>query len=131
MARDLSELGQVVAQILRLLFGVLHELLEQLHENRGPHDNFGLVLDAIGVEIVFGTGNPPATPIALGGHDHGMGAGVGVVPALLGALPAIVPAQNPPGPPPIHLRRGPGAQWTPLRAPPARTRDPCRNHNRS
>ena len=59
---------------------------------------FGLVLDAVGVEIVLGAGNAPAAPIALGGHDHRMRAGVRVVPALLGALPAIVAAHHAPGP---------------------------------
>src|SRR6185295_7905818 len=38
----------------------------------------------------------PTAPIALGGHDHWMGAGVRMVPALLGALPAIVTAHDAP-----------------------------------
>ena len=66
-AGNLSKLGQVVAQILRLLLGVLDEFLEQLHENRRPHDDFSLMLDAVGVEIILGAGNAPAAPIALGG----------------------------------------------------------------
>jgi hypothetical protein len=91
-AGDLRELGQVVAQILRLLLGVLQELLDQLHEDGRPHDDLGLALDAVGIEIVFGAGNAPAALIALGGHRHGMGTGMGVMPALLGVLPAVVAA---------------------------------------
>ena len=56
----------------------------------------GLVLDAVGIEIVFGARHAPAAPIALGGHHHGMGAGMGVMLALLCALPAVVTAQDPP-----------------------------------
>ena len=58
----------------------------------GARNDLGLTLDAIGIEIVFGARNAPAAPIALGGHDHGMRAGV--VPALLGAFPSIVAAQD-------------------------------------
>ena len=50
----------------------------------------------ISIEIVFGARNAPAAPIALGGHDHGMRAGVRVVAALLGVLPAIVATQDAP-----------------------------------
>ena len=49
-AGDLNELGHVVAQIFRLLIGELKELLEQLHEERRAHNQFGLMLDAIGIE---------------------------------------------------------------------------------
>ena len=60
----------------------------------GARNDLGLTLDAIGIEIVFGARNAPAAPIALGGHDHGIRAGVRVVAALLGVLPAIVAAQD-------------------------------------
>ena len=62
------------AQIFRLLVGIFDELLQELH---------GLTLDTVGIEIVFGARYVPAAPIALGGHDHGMRAGVRVVPACL------------------------------------------------
>lgn len=91
-AGELGELGHVFAQILRFLLGALDELLQQLEQDRGAHDDLGLVLNAVGVEIVFRAGDSPAALVALRRHDHGMGAGVGMVAALLGALPAIMVA---------------------------------------
>ena len=51
-----------------------------------------LMLDAVGIEVVFGAWNPPAAPVAIGGHDHRMGAGEGVMLALVGTLTAIGPS---------------------------------------
>jgi hypothetical protein len=61
-ARDLHELSHVVAEILGLLVGELEQLLEQLHEHRRAHDHLRLVLDAVGVEIIFCARHAPAAP---------------------------------------------------------------------
>ena len=71
----------VVAQVLRLLLGVLHELLEQFPEHRRAHDDLCLALDAEGVEIVFGAGHAPAAPVAVARHHGGVGAGIMVMAA--------------------------------------------------
>src|SRR4029077_17066509 len=93
---DLGELGQIVAEIFRLVLGMLQELFEELEEHGRSNDDLRLLLDTIGIEIVLRAGYAPAAPIVIRGDHQRMGAGEGMMAALLGALPAILSAHDAP-----------------------------------
>lgn len=83
----LGEQGQVVAEVLGLIFGALRESLDKLQQGGRANDDLSLTLDAVGIEVIFSARNSPTAPIVLGGHDHRVGARKRVMLALVGALP--------------------------------------------